>query len=1515
MNNKTAFQFRLISFLLFTLLWTTVQAQSVKVFILAGQSNMQGQGDILPEDVTGTLSQYMSTDPDEFWYIQDDDDEWIERDDVWILYKQEDGSVLTENLSVGLGASQNQIGPELAFGHIISEESDSRVLIVKTAWGGKSLAVDFRPPSSEGQTGFYYNQMIADVNEAIENIEQDFPNFEAGGVVEIAGFCWFQGWNDGDELAFAQEYEQNLNNLITDVRNDLQSPELPFVVALTGHGGYDLEPSGTWVGNLQEHVLPAQINAIENGGHAQVAYVDTRNFWPDPEQSPEEDFGFHWYNNAESFLRIGAGLGDAMFDLLGGEVDDEEEDDQGDNTFCSCGNCGLSLHNASDSNPYVSVPCLGSVRPNTNEALPASYNYVEYVFPEPDDQGICLGIQNATASIEEVFIAQTHRHPIGHPLLFTIGERPAVFQMAVTGTGAAPNVQVEGLMNGVSLGTLCLNGPAILSESIDLASANFEEYFSVTLPKSWVKIGLELRLTAGTATRTLTQDDLLIRPYTELNLVEVDMDIMDYNHEPHRTPIYENFLQELASAIPASVIRFGQFPGDIVMPEFALNNQEDNTVILSTNDSAGDNNVNTGMINFQANILIDVMRRSTGDTPNTVYFGNTLNLDPGGWGGGGTFVGFEYNDVFIHELGHALSLPHWVEDYKRANPSPDQYAYPFAGEEEEGSGRGDTWSFNQATYQFVSPTCQDSSGVIGTERSDAMQRGFYCAESRTSGRGPWDGFGAFSAMAMSNYLLGSTPHWGQIEDRGEVHDFHFRENDGFPITTIVNGERVFTRHPSQPDNTNMENYIKLPGKEQIEQDAYLIYGSAHPSNMDANIIYEPIPYNGTILPVIDPTDPQMFATLQNMNFEDAPEFYGRTRDITLKLTYIDGTTTHVLVPFQSFDRTGTFPGENDRPAYFAVSVPADELLCNVEMYHRDFVILDELDGELGNINDANQNITAANFMEDATLMASLDHSCNCPGTPGYIEPGTPCDDGNPLTVNDVEDGFCNCIGEVIEPCGFIKNGQFQESTVNWWTWGADISSDNGEAKIENIDFNDAGIAQGFYSLNQGETYRVSFDAYADDQRGLELIIYFEEENDDSFNLENIEIGTTKENHEYIFTVTEPSTTAAALEFNFRFNTSTVYMDNICFEEHCSGIEEIPYNGIDDDCDPLTLDDDLDQDGWNLINDCDDTNPNVHPFLTEIPYNGLDDDCIPGTLDDDLDLDGFLLADDCDDTNPNINPDQTEEPYNGIDDDCNSATLDDDIDQDGFPLAQDCNDNDPNINPNATDIPDNGIDEDCDGNDSTSIVDNDNDGFGSDIDCDDSNPDINPDQIETIYNGLDDDCDPATLDDDIDQDGFPLAQDCNDNDPNINPDQSEIIYNGIDDDCDSSTLDDDLDQDGFVLAEDCDDENPGINPDAEEILNNGIDENCDGVDSVSSTKDMSETRIRIYPNPTTDLINIEIGGQINFITKLFTLEGKLVKSESNLKQMKVGSFTQGMYFLEILDLDSNQKTVHRIIISQ
>lgn len=304
-------------FTLFALfLSLNLPAQSIKVFILAGQSNMQGQGDIYPESTPGTLSHFVANDPSGmFDYTQNTDGSWATREDVWVRYDHESEDLLAGVLGVGFGASDTHIGPELGFGQLLGEYSEDKVLIIKTCWGGKSLAVDFRPPSSGGIVGPYYTQMIADVMASIDDIGQEFPEYN-GEEIEIAGFCWFQGWNDGEEESYLNEYEENLKNLISDVRTDLNTTDLPVVIGLTGNGGFEIDSGDFWIQSLQTILVPAQISAANFAGHTNVAYAETRDFWRAGDLSPEPDFVHHWNNNAESYLRIGHELGLEMIELL-----------------------------------------------------------------------------------------------------------------------------------------------------------------------------------------------------------------------------------------------------------------------------------------------------------------------------------------------------------------------------------------------------------------------------------------------------------------------------------------------------------------------------------------------------------------------------------------------------------------------------------------------------------------------------------------------------------------------------------------------------------------------------------------------------------------------------------------------------------------------------------------------------------------------------------------------------------------------------------------------------------------------------------------------------------------------------------------------------------------------------------------------------------------------------------------------------------------------------------------------
>lgn len=292
----------------------------IKVFILAGQSNMEGQGLVTMKDAAGnekpgTLTA-MLADPAKARLIKNlrtRDGRWVVRDDVWVYDVNEFGTVKGP-LGFGYGwnlGNKDWFGPELQFGHTIKKHMPNQVLIIKTAWGGKSLYSDFRPPSSGGTVGPYYTEMVETVRRVLKNLKEEFPAYDGRGH-ELAGFVWWHGWNDFcGPKAGIEEYPANLARLIRDLRRDLGTPKLPVVIGeFTGPWGADCkEPAALAIRHAQAAVA-AMPEFRDN-----VRFVLTHDFVRTEAESPTGE-GYHEFKNGETYFLIGNALGEGMTKLL-----------------------------------------------------------------------------------------------------------------------------------------------------------------------------------------------------------------------------------------------------------------------------------------------------------------------------------------------------------------------------------------------------------------------------------------------------------------------------------------------------------------------------------------------------------------------------------------------------------------------------------------------------------------------------------------------------------------------------------------------------------------------------------------------------------------------------------------------------------------------------------------------------------------------------------------------------------------------------------------------------------------------------------------------------------------------------------------------------------------------------------------------------------------------------------------------------------------------------------------------
>ncbi len=446
---------------------------------------------------------------------------------------------------------------------------------------------------------------------------------------------------------------------------------------------------------------------------------------------------------------------------------------------------------------------------------------------------LALAISTARAvTINAVYFGQTHVLKADNPYFGLVGEREALIKVHVTdpATPASPAVSATLSLGGQTL-VLPLTGPATLPASIPdglgVVQHSYANTFTAIMPAAWVKTGLQVTVNAGAATTTIT--NMKVGAPTKVIMTMFDVQYFADTDDTYPSGTFT----ELEAKWPVNDLEVRRL-GHVVFPELVIPPRQDVGSKAVRIKSKAEYQQQTGLSfdGEQSAALAwnGALKRAAGRSGRwSLYYLNVYNAYAGGQAGGfagvgsGTSVG-----ILHHELGHALSLPHWG----------DNGAYPYKGDMHgiqaptnyNETHAGPAWAFHLPTRAFIPPTVQSGNvggKPVGTYKVDPMQGG------GTGWQEPaylMNHFSDYSVLQMKSYMEGHVVVWNST-----LNSFaSWNQTTGGYTTTVSN------------------NGVQFPTTRDVS--VITIMASLCGANPGINMVYPPIgPYTSGLIRLFDPT--------------------------------------------------------------------------------------------------------------------------------------------------------------------------------------------------------------------------------------------------------------------------------------------------------------------------------------------------------------------------------------------------------------------------------------------------------------------------------------------------------------------------------------------------------------------------------------------------------------------------------------------------------------------------------------
>ena len=233
---------------------------TVRVFIFAGQSNMEG-ADSKVKDIQ-RFPPFAGLD--------------MPQEKVLFAYNIGREEKRTSQGWVALQPVGKLVGPELSFARRVAQETKAPIAIIKCAAGGTTLGGDWNP---DEPSGFKLYPL------ALELVRSSLAALDEKKIAyRIEGFMWHQGENDMFSKEFKPAYGANLKNFLASWRRDLKAPGLRFYIGelctKTIWGMDNREPmhairlgqKAVTDSDPRAEYIPTSHNAVEIGGGEGLHY-------------------------------------------------------------------------------------------------------------------------------------------------------------------------------------------------------------------------------------------------------------------------------------------------------------------------------------------------------------------------------------------------------------------------------------------------------------------------------------------------------------------------------------------------------------------------------------------------------------------------------------------------------------------------------------------------------------------------------------------------------------------------------------------------------------------------------------------------------------------------------------------------------------------------------------------------------------------------------------------------------------------------------------------------------------------------------------------------------------------------------------------------------------------------------------------------------------------------------------------------------------------------------------------